>query len=101
MVVLTLDSANQIRGYQATRGTIDRAVVYPREVARFALLDNAGAVALCHNHPSGKTQPSAPDLDLTTRVEQALDTIGIKLIDHLIISDKDTQYFSFAEQELL
>lgn len=80
-------------------GTIDSASVYPREIARDALLCNAKAVILSHNHPSGDLNPSNADKEITGRIKQALDLFDIRLLDHIIVARKHT--FSFANNGLI
>ena len=67
------------------RGTVDGAVVYPREVVKRALHHNAAGVILGHNHPSGAPEPSASDRDMTLRLKQALALIDVTVLDHLIV----------------
>lgn len=69
------------------RGTIDRASVYPREVVRQALLHNAAALILCHNHPSGNSEPSQDDVHLTLLLKRGLALIDVRVLDHIIIGD--------------
>ncbi|AGZ37785.1 JAB domain-containing protein [Pseudomonas sp. SWI6] len=69
------------------RGTIDRASVYPREVVRRALLHNAAALILCHNHPSGNCEPSQDDVHLTLSLKRGLALIDVRVLDHIIIGD--------------
>lgn len=69
------------------RGTIDRASVYPREVVRRALLHNAAALILCHNHPSGNCEPSQDDVHLTLSLKRVLALIDVRVLDHIIIGD--------------
>lgn len=69
------------------RGTIDRASVYPREVVRRALLHNAAALILCHNHPSGNNEPSQDDVHLTLSLKRGLALIDVRVLDHIIIGD--------------
>ena len=69
------------------RGTIDRASVYPREVVRRALLHNAAALILCHNHPSGNNEPSQDDVHLTLSLKRGLALIDVQVLDHIIIGD--------------
>lgn len=81
------------------RGTIDSAVVYPREVIKAALHFNAAAVILAHNHPSGDSKPSHADKAITERLKKALNLVDIRVLDHVIVgSDKS---YSFAEHGLL
>lgn len=69
------------------RGTIDRASVYPREVVRRALQHNAAALILCHNHPSGNSEPSQDDVHLTVSLKRGLALIDVRVLDHIIIGD--------------
>ena len=66
-------------------GTIDSAAVYPREVVKLALQDNAAAIIFAHNHPSGDTEPSLADIDITKRLKAALELVDIRTLDHLIV----------------
>ncbi|MBC3422028.1 MULTISPECIES: DNA repair protein RadC [unclassified Pseudomonas] len=78
------------------RGTINRAVVYPREVVRRALAHNAAALILCHNHPSGNSEPSQDDVHLTRTLKQALALIDVRVLDHVIVGDGEP--LSMVEQ---
>ena len=71
------------------RGTIDRASVYPREVVRRALLHNAAALILCHNHPSGNAEPSPADRVLTKRLQETMELVDVRVLDHFIVGDGD------------
>ncbi|MCK5830941.1 MAG: DNA repair protein RadC [Methylococcales bacterium] len=81
------------------RGTIDRASVYPREVAKRALFHNAAAVIFAHNHPSGDNEPSQADKQITDKLKLSLNLFDIRVLDHFIIGDG--QPYSFAENGLL
>lgn len=85
-MILFLDAQNQLINYQSIQGTVDRAAVYAREVAERALLSRASCVVAAHNHPSGICQPSMEDIQLTRRLHAALELLGIRLIDHFIIT---------------
>jgi DNA repair protein RadC len=80
-------------------GTIDGASVYPREVVKRALQCNAAAVILAHNHPSGICVPSEADKSITDKLKQALSTIDIRILDHIIVGHMET--YSFAEHGAL
>lgn len=80
-------------------GTIDRAAVYPRKVIETALRRNAAAIVLAHNHPNGNVTPSDRDKTLTRAIVLAAEVVGLKILDHLIIS-KDGS-FSFKEEGLM
>ena len=69
------------------RGTVDGAEVHPREVVRRALVHNAAALIVGHNHPSGNGEPSAADRAITSRLKQALGLVEIRLLDHFIVGD--------------
>ena len=68
-------------------GTLNKAIIHPREVFKTAILSNAASIMAFHNHPSGETTPSQQDIQLTNRLYQAGELLGIKLLDHLIIGD--------------
>ncbi|WP_397453237.1 JAB domain-containing protein [Pseudomonas sp. NA-150] len=80
-------------------GTIDTCKIYPREVVKRALALNASAVVLTHNHPSGSTDPSPADHDITRCLKQALELIDVTVIDHFIIGKG--QPYSFADNRQL
>jgi DNA repair protein RadC len=79
-------------------GTIDGASVYPREVVRRAIDNNAAAVIFAHNHPSGVAEPSSADRQITQRLKDALALVDVRVLDHMIIGD---EVVSFAERGLL
>lgn len=81
------------------RGTIDGAAVYPREVVKRCLYHNAAAVILAHNHPSGIAEPSQADIAITNKLRIALETIDVRVLDHLVIGN--SLVVSFAERGLL
>ena len=80
-------------------GTIDQTPVYPREIVKKALLHEAGAVILVHNHPSGNAKPSKADIDLTTQIVNACIVVNVTVHDHVIISNGS--YYSFKSNMLL
>lgn len=80
-------------------GTIDGASVYPREVIKTTLANNGAAVILYHNHPSGVVTPSQSDKKITKRIQDALQAIEVRVLDHIIVGFEGT--FSFAEEGLL
>ena len=95
--VLFLDNKNRmIACEELFRGTINAASVYPREVVKRALELNSVSVILAHNPPSGVTEPSRADRDITQRLQQALALVDIDVLDHIIIGDGDP--LSFAQQ---
>jgi DNA repair protein RadC len=85
-VILLLDSRHQLLDFhELFQGTIDMASVYPREIVKLALQNNAAAVIVAHNHPSGVAEPSQSDIAITRRIKQALALVDIRLLDHFII----------------
>lgn len=94
---LFLDSKHRPLAFEILfRGTIDRASVYPREVVRRALQHNAAALILCHNHPSGSSEPSQDDVHLTLSLKRGLALIDVRVLDHIIIGDGEP--LSMVEQ---
>ncbi len=81
------------------RGTVDGAQVHPREVLRQALLHNATAVIVAHNHPSGSLEPSPADDFITRRLKDLLTLMDVRLVDHIIVGDG--RCYSFAEHGIL
>ena len=77
-------------------GTINFITVHPREVVKSGLKNNAAAVVLAHNHPSGEAEPSKADRLITERLKQALELVDIHLLDHLVVGGMDI--VSFAER---
>ena len=76
-----------IESEELSRGTIDSASVYPREVVKRVLHHNAAAVIFAHNHPSGINEPSGSDIGITSRLKDALRLIDVRVLDHVIIGD--------------
>ena len=72
--------------------------LHPREVFKAAILSNASSIALVHSHPSGSLNPSLEDIDITRKLVQCGDILGIKVIDHIIVSDD--RHLSFAERKI-
>ena len=98
--VMFLNTKNQLIAYEEMfKGTIDRASVYPREIAKRALQHNAKSVVLSHNHPSGNSTPSDADVIITTKLIECLGVFDICVLDHIIVGKGEST--SFAEQGLL
>jgi DNA repair protein RadC len=101
-IVVYLDSRNQILGSEiCSSGTVNKAIVYPREVLKRCLKMNATGVILAHNHPSGEVEPSCNDIHLTGLISKACDSLDIKLLDHIITSNRSEKIFSFAQENIL
>lgn len=81
--------------HEVSRGTLDSTLVHPREVFKAALLANAAAVIVCHNHPSGDPSPTIDDLDVTRRLVSTGELLGVPVLDHIVVGDG--RYFSFKE----
>jgi DNA repair protein RadC len=92
---------------EVTRGTLNESLFHPREAFRPALARQAHAVILVHNHPSGDTQPSDADVEVTRRMKQAGELLQIELLDHVILgapgrgAGAGKSYFSFRDEGLL
>jgi len=86
-VVLTLDGANRlIEKRVITIGTINASLVHPREVFADAITDRAAGIVVAHNHPGGTLEPSGPDIVTTKRLRAAGELLGIRLLDHIIVT---------------
>ena len=99
-VAVTLNGGHDIiQIHVVSVGTVNRTLIHPREVFGEEIRENAAALILCHNHPSGRIQPSEEDVETTKLLLEASQIIGIPILDHIII-DKNG-YFSFLEHNLL
>ncbi len=98
--VICLDSQNHVNHSALVHeGTINEAPVYPRIIVETALRHKANSIILAHNHPGGSLKASGADVDVTRKICQAMKTISINVVDHIIVAGD--RYFSFAEQGLL
>lgn len=87
--LLLLDNKHRVLGFhELFRGTLDSASVHPREVVKLALAHNAAAVILVHNHPSGDPEPSQADRKLTGALKDALNLIGTRTLDHIVVGSE-------------
>jgi DNA repair protein RadC len=92
-----LDNRHRLIAWEVLfNGSIDGASVHPREVVRAALQHNAAAVIFAHNHPSGITEPSQADRDITRQLQQALKLIEVRVLDHFIVGGG--RFLSLAER---
>jgi len=99
-MVLYLDSQNRLLKNEILfYGTINAASVYPREVVKAALKNNAAAIILAHNHPSGIAEPSQADKLITNKLQQALQLVDINVLDHIIVGGETC--VSFAERGII
>ena len=95
-----LDNRNRIIAFEELfRGTVDCAQVHPREVLRQALLHNASAMIVAHNHPSGVLEPSPADDFITRRLKDLLALMDVRVVDHIIVGE--SRCYSFAEHGLI
>lgn len=101
-VVLLLDGKNKIVGiHTVSQGSLNQSIVHPREVFKAAILANSAAVILAHNHPSGELAPSMEDKNITRRLKEAGELLGIRVLDHVIVDTDSGAYLSFVEKGLL
>lgn len=85
--VVVLDTANQVLAHKKiTRGTLNQSLAHPREVFRTAIECSGNSVILIHNHPSGNPSPSQEDINLTKKMVQAGNIVGIRVVDHVIMA---------------
>ncbi|MGO1470470.1 MAG: RadC family protein [Tissierella sp.] len=98
--IAILDTKNQIISIEnISIGTLNASIVHPRDVFYAAINKSANSIILIHNHPSGDPAPSSEDINITNRLKDAGDLIGIKVLDHIIIGDN--RYVSFKEKNLI
>lgn len=97
--IMFLDNRHRlIRTKEMFRGTIDGASIYPREVVKEAMANNAAACIFIHNHPSGVAEPSRADEQITQRLKDALALVDVRVLDHFVVGD---EVVSFAERGLI
>lgn len=98
-ISLHLDGKNRILAVDVvSQGSLNQSIVHPRETFKTALLSSAAAIILLHNHPTGDTTPSREDMEITRRLKEAGELLGVRVLDHIIIGDN---YLSFTAQGLL
>ena len=98
--VLFLNTQNELlKEEELFKGTIDRSTVYIRELVKKILDYKAKSIIIVHNHPAGSLKPSQSDIMLTSKIKEVLENMDIRLLDHLIISEKG--HFSFLEKGIL
>jgi DNA repair protein RadC len=101
-VVIYLNRGNRVLGiYPVSTGGITGTVADPRLILGVAVKIVATAIMLAHNHPSGSLNPSKPDIDLTHKIKEAGRYLDIQVLDHLIISPVNEEYYSFADEGLI
>lgn len=86
--IINLDVKNRINGIHVLSvGMLSSTIVHPREVFKAAMMNNASSIILFHNHPSGDPTPSNEDIEMTKRIKNAGEIMGISVIDHIIVGD--------------
>lgn len=98
-VELVLDTKHRILAYHVVSiGILNSTLIHPREVFRLAIMEGGSSIIVCHNHPSFDVEPSPQDVEITNRLKESGELLGINLLDHIIIGDT---YFSFKERGYL
>src|SRR5690606_368061 len=98
--IAILDTKNHIIAIEEISiGNLNSSIVHPREVFNIAIRRTANSIILIHNHPSGDPTPSREDINITNRLIEAGNIIGIKVLDHIIIGDN--RYLSFRERNII
>ena len=98
--LLCMDTRNRVTNVeQISVGNLDSSIVHPREVFKTAISCLASSVIFVHNHPSGDLEPSSEDINLTKRLTEAGELVGIPVLDHIIVCDKD--YTSLKSRNLI
>ncbi|EPR44767.1 DNA repair protein RadC [Desulfovibrio sp. X2] len=98
--VALVDNKNRLLAWErASQGTVDQTIVYPREVFSRALELKASGMVLVHNHPGGDPRPSAQDVELTRRMVRAATDLGMRVLDHIIVTDH--AFYSFQQEGML
>ncbi|WP_051355938.1 JAB domain-containing protein [Acetobacterium malicum] len=91
VIVCCLDTKNQpVSMNVVSLGTINSSLVHPREVFKTAILSNAASIILFHNHPSGDPEPSTEDINISKRIKEVGELVGIAMLDHVIIGSEDS-----------
>ena len=97
-IIVLLNGKNRIIGiHNVSTGSLGSSLVHPREVFKPAILANAAAIILAHNHPSGDPTPSQADLEITKRLRETGEVMGIAVLDHIIIGDGTDEWVSFVD----
>lgn len=101
-LVLVLNSKNQVNAaHRCHVGSINSSIVHPREVFKVAILNNGASIIVAHNHPSYNPEPSREDIQVTQRLKEAGQILGIELLDSLIVTENPRKYISLKEKGYL
>ena len=98
-VVLLNNKNKKIREVKISEGSLTASLVHPREVYNPVIRDSAAAVIFVHNHPSGDPAPSQEDIEITRRLKEVGDVMGVRVLDHVVIGYD--RYFSFSDKGML
>lgn len=98
-VVLLTNKNRKIREVKISEGSLTASLVHPREVYNPVIRESAAAVIFVHNHPSGDPAPSPEDLEITRRLKEVGEVMGVRVLDHVVIGHE--RYYSFSDQRLL
>ena len=100
LLVLCLNTRHKLTCvHMSSIGTADMTIADPREILKIALVSNATAIILCHNHPSGDVFPSNEDLVTTRKIKEAAELLNVHLLDHVIIGDD--KHYSMADEKVM
>ena len=98
--ILCLNRANKVLGWaKISSGGVEGTVADPKVIFQVAIKSNCSSLILCHNHPSGNTEPSEADIRLTRNLKEAGDLLRIKVLDHIILTSES--YYSFADENMI
>lgn len=101
-IAFLLDGKNRITAmHQVSQGSLNQSIVHPRETFKAAILANAAAVILAHNHPTGDLTPSSEDIAITRRLKEAGELLGVRVLDHVIVDTDNGSSSSFVEKGLM
>ena len=93
MIVVAINTRRRITAFEIlSQGTLDSLLVHPREIFKFAILANAAAIILAHNHPSGDPTPSEADIKVTREIIRAGQLMKSELLDHVILGDTTAEH---------
>lgn len=100
-ITINLDNSDRINSINIVSiGSLNAAIIHPREVFKASILSNANAIILAHNHPSGNPDPSKEDIEITQRLFECGKLLGIKILDHIIIGDEEYVSLSLVGKEI-
>jgi DNA repair protein RadC len=98
--ILCLNTKNEPTAiHQVSCGSLNASIVHPRETFKLAILSNSASILACHNHPSGQSDPSPEDIEITERLRDSGCLLGIDLLDHIILGDN--AFVSMKERGLM